>query len=110
MLNTSRSGQFSYIFKSFQKNNFYRPLYILIIVILRLFMVFASRHHPPSQPLTVSQHAILSGLVGEVSKKTNQTRQKVWSHLKSTLGVRRIQDITQDDFNRAQEILLLKLK
>ncbi len=63
-----------------------------------------------SQPITTEQRQQLTLLADSAAERSGKTRQKVWSELKITLNIRRIQDITQKDFDRATEWLLQEAK
>ncbi len=72
---------------------------ILIGLAVATALAIAAWQWQGSQPITREQRAILSGLVGEVNRKTKDSRVRVWSRLKKQIGVRRIDDIQRVDYH-----------
>ena len=60
-----------------------------------------------NQPITGNQRAILSGLVGEIARKTGASRNKVWERIKRQKEIRRIDLLKRGDFDDAVDLLLL---
>ncbi|MBF0185996.1 MAG: hypothetical protein HQM06_16625 [Magnetococcales bacterium] len=81
---------------------------ILTILILALAGIVWQTHR--SQPITDEQRQQLTLLADSTAERSGKTRQKVWSELKITLNIRRIQDIQKKDFDRATEWLLQEAK
>ena len=112
MLNTVRPTQAARHFQADQNRHTLptRTLMAVAVIAALLAGSAAAWQHHQSHPITDDQRATLTGLADRAAERTDQSRQKIWANLRANLGVRKIQDLRQKDFDRTQTLILQEMR